>query len=83
MWGYFGAGLTRDRLLYCTRCGATAPPKKHTPGSIGVELLLWLLLILPGVLYSAWRLHARREVCSACGGTDLIPPDSPRARLSP
>lgn len=66
--------------LYCLRCGTVAQPKSTTPGSMLAELILYLFLIIPGLLYSAWRLSARRNACPACGASDLIPPDSPRAK---
>ena len=67
--------------LVCTRCGTTTPrPKTFTKGSIIVELFLWLMFLLPGLLYSVWRLSTRYRGCPACGSPELIPADSPRAR---
>jgi hypothetical protein len=66
--------------MYCTRCGTVASPKRHTRGSFLIELVLWCCLIVPGLIYSLWRLTTRAWVCRACGSTEIIPPDSPRAR---
>lgn len=53
----------------CTDCGTMAKPTNYTPGSIGIEVLLWLCFIVPGVIYSAWRMSAKRQdACPACGG---------------
>ena len=68
------------KQLLCTRCLTLGKPKTATRGSLATEIVLWLLMILPGVLYSLWRLTTRRPVCRACGSPDLIPPTSPRAR---
>lgn len=49
-----------------------------TPGSFAVELLLWLCLLVPGLVYSLWRLSARRDVCAKCGAGQLLPLDTPK-----
>jgi hypothetical protein len=64
----------------CTTCGHCGPERVHTPGSIGVEVFLWLLLFVPGLIYSIWRLSARSAVCESCGGKTLVKPGSPVGR---
>lgn len=66
--------------MVCATCGTQEVPKKHTPGSILIEIALWVCLIVPGLIYSLWRVSARRSVCRACGGQHLVPPDSPVAQ---
>lgn len=75
----FAKGYAADQR-YCRDCGTIARPRSHTPGSFLIELVLWLCLIVPGLIYSLWRLSARRKVCPACGSARIIPPDSPIAR---
>ena len=69
---------TSDRL--CVVCGTVGRPTTVTRGSIGVEIIMWLMFIVPGVIYSIWRLTTRREACRACGSDQLIPVQSPRAQ---
>ncbi len=69
-----------SKPMICAACGSTGDPKLETPGSFLVELLLWCFLLLPGLIYSLWRISARRKVCGACGGQTLIPLNSPRGR---
>lgn len=64
----------------CAACGSVARPWNHTPGSIGIELLFWLCFLLPGVLYSIWRLASRKPACPHCLSHDLLPIDTPRAQ---
>jgi len=64
-------------LGYCTRCGSFGKPTNVANGSFGMELFLWFLL-LPGLIYSLWRLTTRQKVCRFCGGP-TIPEDSPVA----
>lgn len=66
--------------VVCTYCGTRDETRTHTRGSFGVELLLWCCFILPGLIYSAWRLAGRGEVCGECGHAALIPAGSPRGR---
>ena len=64
-----------DRV--CLDCGTHARAKIETRGHFALEIALWILFILPGLIYSIWRLTSRRYVCPACGGVRLVPPDSP------
>ena len=66
---------------YCPACGTlTTNPKKVAPGSTGIELLLWLFFIVPGLFYSLWRISNKRRICRVCGSDPMIPATSPRAR---
>jgi len=49
---------------------------------MAIEVVLWLCFIIPGLLYSLWRQGSRQPVCAKCGGTALVPPDSPVAMAS-
>lgn len=79
-WLLFRLLFPRRPLRYCTTCGTEARAKPTTRGSLAIEIVLWFLLIVPGLIYSLWRLSTRRPVCPACGGTALVPPDTPAAR---
>ena len=48
-----------------------------TQDSILIEIILWLFLIVPGVIYSLWRLTTRAKACPACGTPSLVPLNSP------
>lgn len=64
---------------YCTSCGHEGQARTRTKGSLLIEIILWLSFLLPGVIYTIWRHISRERVCSACGSSTLIPPDSPAA----
>jgi ribosomal protein S27AE len=64
----------------CARCGQVGQPATDTPGSLALEVLLWLLFLVPGLVYSVWRVSARREVCAACGSAELLPLHTPRGQ---
>lgn len=57
--------------MLCKSCGSTAGAVKLIRGNLRHELLLWLLGILPGVIYSFWRDNGDL-VCSACGSKFLL-----------
>ncbi len=61
-------------------CGYKGTPVKITKGSILVELALWCCFLVPGVLYSLWRVDTRYDSCPLCGGATMIPLDSPQGR---
>lgn len=70
-----------EQPLICTTCGAqTDTPRTTTKGSFVIEVVLWLALIIPGLLYSLWRQSTRRKVCPACGNATLILANTPDGR---
>jgi hypothetical protein len=66
--------------LICSACGTAGKPKSHTRGSIFIEIILWLCFIIPGLIYSIWRLTTRRPVCRTCGSTQMVPLTSPAGK---
>lgn len=65
--------------MYCTRCGTVAKPKREMKGSFVMEVFLWLLLLVPGLLYSIWRLTTKYNACPKCLSDAIVPLDSPTA----
>lgn len=64
----------------CEHCGYMGFPITVTKGSILIELILWLLFIVPGIIYSIWRLSSRYSACKKCGAPNMIPIDTPRGK---
>lgn len=72
--------LFSNRNVYlCAACERAGTPRMVSPGNFGIELLLWFLFVLPGLLYSLHRATNKRRVCRYCGGDTMVPADSPRA----
>lgn len=69
--------FTKAKKQVCTQCGNVGFPKRKPKGSTGIELLLWLFFIIPGLIYSLWRLSTYHTACKVCGSTTMIPVDSP------
>jgi len=65
---------------HCMTCGSEGDPVAKTKGSLLIEIVLWLCLIVPGLIYSVWRLTSRHSACSVCGATNLVPCDTPAAK---
>jgi hypothetical protein len=63
--------------MICVACGTIGQTKRVTRGSIWIEILLWLCFLVPGIIYSIWRLTTRAQACSMCGSEQLIPINSP------
>ena len=72
--------LELEKDYICTTCGHTGKPVKLTKGSFAIELLLWLCLFIPGLIYSIWRLTSRYDACPKCKKTTLIPLNTPIAQ---
>ena len=63
--------------LICSACGNVGDTKRSVKGSLGVEIFLWFCFLIPGLIYSLWRQSTYHKACSVCGGTNLIPVNSP------
>lgn len=62
----------------CTVCKTiSAEPENVVPGSTTTEVLLWLIFLLPGVVYTIWRSNARKDVCPACHSSLIVPLETP------
>lgn len=68
------------KKMLCIKCGTIDKPKKMMKGHWVIELFLILMLIIPWIFYAAWRGSTRYNVCKKCGGTEIIPLDSPIAK---
>ena len=68
------------KQMICTSCGQVGTAKRITKGSIFIEILLWLFFLLPGLIYSIWRLSSKYDACPSCKNPSMIPVDSPTGR---
>ena len=64
--------------IVCRKCHHTGEQLLDSRGSTALEVVLWLCLFFPGLLYSRWRDRAVRSVCAQCGSEDVIPADKHR-----
>lgn len=64
-------------MYVCKDCGTTGRAKRVTRGSILVEIILWLCFLVPGLVYSLWRISTRYNACEVCGSRDIVPLSSP------
>jgi ribosomal protein L37E len=71
--------LRQETELLCTHCGYQGKPRTYTRDQSLAELLLWLLLIAPGLIYAFWGRSSRIKVCRRCGAATLVAIDSGEA----
>lgn len=65
--------------MFCKTCGHSGKTQSKTPGNLAIEIILWLCFIVPGLIYSIWRISSKKAICEKCASDDLVPPDSPVA----
>ncbi len=63
----------------CPVCAFEGPANETRPGSGCIEVLLWCLLLVPGLLYSLWRSSAARPVCPRCSNPYVVRLSGPPA----
>jgi len=67
--------------LICTECGSIGNHKRNIRGHFFIELILWLCFLVPGIIYTTWRVSsAKKNKCKICGGIELIPLNTPRGQ---
>lgn len=62
-----------DQKMKCAFCGYEGRAQKMTKGSFILEVVLWFFFIIPGFIYSIWRLMNKVKVCPVCHHESLIP----------
>jgi RNA polymerase subunit RPABC4/transcription elongation factor Spt4 len=67
-----GWGTTMSQLV-CTTCHTVGRTKTQIKGTLITEIILWIFFLVPGMLYSIWRLASKQRVCAACGSPALVP----------
>lgn len=73
-----GVALKSHKI--CPNCGYAGDVSQVTKGSTLIELILWCCFIIPGLIYSVWRLTSRHDGCPQCGASNLVPLNSPRGK---
>jgi len=66
--------------MICSTCGTPGKPKKVSRGSLLIEIILWCCFLVPGILYSLWRMGSKQKVCRKCGSPSMVPVNSPVGR---
>ena len=66
--------------IACSNCGYTGKSKRIPKGSMAVEIVLWLCFLVPGLIYSVWRMSSYHATCPVCGGSNLVPLNSPNGK---
>ncbi len=63
----------------CMECGCQRDPIDAKRGLLVIEIFMWLLYILPGVIYSIWRQVRKQQVCPNCRNPSIVLMSSSRA----
>ncbi len=74
--------VSKDKSTWiCPHCGTQGEPKTIIKGSFSIEIILWICFLLPGLIYSIWRLSSRYPGCPSCEQPGMISINSPNGRL--
>ncbi|MDG5816961.1 hypothetical protein QA601_17825, partial [Chitinispirillales bacterium ANBcel5] len=58
--------------MFCLDCGIKGPVKQKPRGSGLIELILWLFILVPGIIYTVWRGQKKEYKCPSCGGNNIV-----------
>ena len=73
--------ISETGSMICPHCGTRGEPKTITKGSLGMEIILWICFLVPGFIYSIWRLTTRQKGCPACNQIGMIGVNTPNGRM--
>jgi len=72
-------GIDFSKKYICMECGCQRDPVEAKRGLLVIEVFMWLLYIVPGVIYSIWRRVRKQQVCPNCLNPSVVLTSSPRA----
>ena len=64
----------------CPACGYKGKAVLKLKGHVSVEIILWILLVIPGFIYSIWRHSAPRYGCPKCTSDKMFPLYTPEGQ---
>ena len=73
------SGVDFTKKYVCMECGCQRDPIDAKRGLLVIEIFMWLLYIVPGVIYSIWRRVRKHQVCPNCLNPSIVLTSSSRA----
>lgn len=59
-------------VISCPQCHYIGAAGTFIGGSFLIEVILWLLFIVPGLIYTVWRYSTQGHGCPRCGWQYVI-----------
>lgn len=56
----------------CIQCGYEGRRKAKKKGSTTLEIVLWVVFLIPGPFYSLWRIFSKEYVCPMCNEKSMF-----------
>jgi hypothetical protein len=63
----------------CRNCEQLVSPNTGRQGSCLIEIVLWLLFLIPGLIYTLWRFSRSNQTCPVCGAVNTMVPANTQA----
>lgn len=63
--------------LICPHCGYVGEKERFSRGNYKLEIFLWMLLFVPGAIYTMWRFFNEYHACPVCKNESMTPLESP------
>ena len=65
-------GIDLTKKYICMECSCQREPIWVKRGWLIIEIVMWLLYIIPGVIYSIWRRVRKQQVCPKCLSPGMV-----------
>jgi hypothetical protein len=74
------SGEIAGAVAICANCRYQGAPVTVVKGNSWMEMGLWTLIV-PGLVYTIWRMKSREKVCPRCRHPHMIPLDTRAGQL--
>lgn len=64
-----------EQQLICSQCGYVGQKERFSRGNYKLEILLWIMLFVPGAIYTTWRFFNEFHACPVCKNEAMTPLD--------
>lgn len=68
--------METEKNMICAQCGFVGQKERFSRGNWVLEIFLWLMLFVPGTLYTTWRALNEYHACPICKNEDMTPLNS-------
>lgn len=65
-----------EKEMICAECGYVGKRERFSKGNYLLEIFLWCLFFIPGVLYTTWRAFSEYHACPICKNEEMTPLES-------
>ena len=68
--------MGNNQQVVCESCNEQTMSVTKMKGTMLINIVLLVCMVVPGVLYFVWRLTTKHKACGSCGSDQILPINS-------